>query len=384
MTHNDSDALGCALVVDYFSQQQFYVECDESVYIDNNNKPIAIHHTFNAVETAKERLTTLVNILEKINDSIIHDDIVIDNELNTLYNIIYGEVYDNDGIINIPSHLFITDLSISSDILDRLDNVSKIYGIELLYVDHHTSSVGNHKRYPWCNVTTIDDTGKPRSACKYLFELLVDHIYTSEIICNYKAFEMLIDDISNYDTWYWKTEPRLPKRREEWTKIIIDNFGNIYDAYNSIHHDILTHSRIYDTLCDVSDYALIIKQDAIKRENVIARYSKQVVYTMGYNLGFNTPKYSSALFALVILPNNYGNDLMEYIYTNYERVIDVVIGIYPESRTLSFRRSPFSTINLAEFAERYGGGGHEAAAGARLNTDKFMEYLRYYYDLLDK
>ena len=83
--------------------------------------------------------------------------------------------------------------------------------------------------------------------------------------------------------------------------------------------------------------------------------------------------------ALMIADSPYGSLVMESIY-NDDPDIDIVISIYPVSRSLSFRCSyTRSDIHLNEIAERIGGGGHPAAAGAHISKELMLHILDLYY-----
>ena len=97
ITHNDSDALGCSLVIDYYNMQSRYLY-DSSKYVINN---------FNTVESSKNNINTIINVLSSLND----ESIVIDDDtLNHYKKLTSGYNYDDCGILCIPSAIFITDL----------------------------------------------------------------------------------------------------------------------------------------------------------------------------------------------------------------------------------------------------------------------------------
>jgi nanoRNase/pAp phosphatase (c-di-AMP/oligoRNAs hydrolase) len=59
---------------------------------------------------------------------------------------------------------------------------------------------------------------------------------------------------------------------------------------------------------------------------------------------------------------------------------DFAVGLYMSTKSLSFRASPNSSINLGLIAKAMGGGGHPSAAGVKLSSEEFLEVLRRYYD----
>lgn len=375
ITHNDSDALGCALVVDMYRKHSI-VNFAKKSYI-----PV---HNFTVVTSANENIKFLVDTLNSIYTSE-ETGLEIDSiDIERFEHMVSGLKYNPLGLIAIPGEIIITDLGIDSDILDKLDDIAKKFNIKLLYVDHHTSNLHNHQRHPWCYVTSTDENGIPRSACRYLLDIFKSkNIDSSNILSNHNFFERYINDISRYDTWLWKKSPK-ENPDENHTTIIIDSFGGIHDAYKQISDMIIHKQEDVMEFRNLSGFDSLITASDLKKKSYIKSYTNKTVYTIGCNLDYNEPEYASAKFALVILPESYGNDIMENIYTNSERNVDIVVGIYPNSRTLSFRKGPKSKIDLSVFASKYGGGGHKDAAGARLNTKKFLSILNKYYIMLDE
>lgn len=375
ITHNDSDALGCALVIDYYKE--------EVCYLNNRAGYIPVHN-FNSVDSAQRTIDFLIKILTMLHWSNTHPDIestIDDNELTKFKKLTWGKDYIDNGVICIPSDIFITDVSIGEDQLIKLNDIATKMDINLLYVDHHASSLKNHQIYDWCYIKSTDDNNIPRSACKYLFDILVNRSLSSNIISNFNAFYTLINHISRYDTWLWKTDP--DELNENWTQIIIDGLGDIHDAYERIKKKVFG-GYLMKNLCDIDFFNTIISINETKKSNCINKYIKNVVYDTGHNLGFVNTEYASANYALIILPENFGNDIMEEIYNSTDNPVDIVIGIYPSTRTLSFRRSVSCTIDLSRLAAIYGGGGHVTASGAKLGISEFILFLNHYYKLYDQ
>lgn len=375
ITHNDSDALGSALVVDLYRANSL---------THGATKGYLPVHTFNSVNGAKENLLFIIDMMNSVYTSNETGWEFDELDLDRFQKLLSGFRYDPLGTIAVPGEIIITDLSIDSDILDKLEDISKKFNIKFLYVDHHKSSVENNQRYSWCHVTTTDENGTLRSACKYLLDIYKEKYENfTNVISNHSFFERYIDDISRYDTWLWKTTPKdIPTENE--TTVIINAVGGIENAYKIINRIVLIDRIDMLSLSSLPEVQAVISASEMKKQSYIKKYTNSTVYSMGYNLEFNTPEYATAYFALVILPEEFGNDIMENIYTNSERHIDVVVGIYPSSKTLSFRKGPHSKIDLSVLAKRYGGGGHDSAAGAKLNTDQFIEILTKYYIILDE
>ena len=368
ITHNDSDALGCALVVDFY-------------YLRNS----LVQTNYNSIETSKDVISNLVNCLEIIYGiNNIEVDTNTDEEFIKFKEYTFGWLYDSSEVICIPKNIIITDLPVDPFMLDRLDKIAQKGDINLLYIDHHASNLENNLRYPWCHVKATDEQSVPRSACKYLYDYLIDNY--GNIIEDNDTFKSaviknLINDISRYDTWLWKNDPKT-KPNENYATVLINNYGDIKTVHDLIFENIC-NDDIENDLCDIPEFATLINIDRDKRNLYIKKYMKNVVYfTDAINICIADEQYRNTRFAMIILPEIYSNDIMVNIYLNTD--IDIVIGIFPTSRTVSFRRNPNCNIDLGEFAKRYyGGGGHKAASGAKLSTETFMMFLTTYYGTLD-
>lgn len=379
ITHNDSDAVGCALVVEYYIKQEKY-KTDDKRYL---YLPV---HNFNSVISAKEKIQLLNNVLSCL---VWNDDAKYDNEttisadaLKQFKELTLGYNYDDMGLLELPGKIMVTDLAIDITLMDTLAKLCKQFEIEFLYVDHHTSNLNNHSPWKFFHIEATDENNIPRSACKYLYDLIIDKLYNTEIIHNFDAFYKIINDISRYDTWLWKTDP--DEGDENHTTILINEIGSVSEAFNEIRYQLLMQENITTSLQDIERFSTLIECNLNRKDQVIKKYLKNTVYDLGYNLGFNNRALTTVKFALVVLPDNFGNDIMEAIYTSKDQKVDVVIGLYPATRSLSFRRAYYSSIDVSKIASIYGGGGHAAAAGATLDSESFIRFLKYYYDLLDK
>ena len=379
ITHNDSDAVGCALVIEYYAKQERYkTDCKQYSYL-----PI---HNFNNVISGNQKIELLNDVLSALFEYNKSDNStefnISSGQLKKFKELTIGYNYDDLGMLTLPGEIIVTDLVIDITKMNTLLTLCNYFDIKFLYVDHHTSNLNHHSPYKYFHIESTDEKNIPRSACKYLFDLIIDKFYTIEIIHNYDAFYKIINDISRYDTWLWKTDP--DEGDENHTAILIDELGSVSEAFNEINHQLLRRGNISTSLQDVEKFSTLIESNLNRKDQIIKKYLKNTVYDLGYNLGFTNRVLTSVKFALVILPENFGNDIMEAIYTSKEQKVDVVIGLYPSTRSLSFRRSYNCSIDVSKIAANYGGGGHTAAAGATLNSDTFIRFLNYYYKLLDK
>ena len=322
-THNDADAVGCALVTASLK--------------DYNTK-------------------TIFSSLEEIDNNIV------------------GFLSDRRNPT--PDAIIITDVSLKDETCNYLETYTVVEAgpdaepIPLMLFDHHVTNKMAEK-YNWCHVIT-EENGVLISAAKILYnELSKEEL--NLISPNYKEkLGLIIDSISRYDTWEWKNNPSDYK--EEYTNILIKQAG-IVEAFNILYRSLIASvQNTEDHVFRFSNEALLLINTYIKkREKALDTIAKRGVVATTFQ------EYN---IALMIPDSTYFNESLETIY-NLDDSIDIVFGLIPETRTLSLR-SKKDDVNLARFAKYYyNGGGHKKAAGAKLSKEDFMALLDQYYTGLD-
>jgi len=321
ITHDDADALGCAIV------------CDQI-------KGFKTFSLFNSYD-------------------------VVDNNIRAF---LMGE---NGKMPAFPDILLITDISALADdtvtFLEQYREAAKESGKEvtLLWVDHHASNRRN-ETLDWCTVVSEDDNGTPVSAAKVLY-----NIYYNEIDDEVKTYlGGYVEAISRYDTWEWKKHPG--NYNEEYTNILIRQMGLI-PAYHAIGNCIkYAVENSTEALAFTPELSMLLQTYIDKRKAVLDRVLDTCV----------SMEYGEYTVALMIPDEVYFNECMEQVYNDNDD-IDFVIGISPSHRALSFR-SKRDDLNLGRFAKAYfGGGGHPQAAGASVDRETLIHWLNTYYEGMD-
>ena len=269
----------------------------------------------------------------------------------------------------IPNMLLITDLSVTEDTAAMLegmrDHLMKEYNHEmkLMLIDHHETNT-LMKNHDWCVVTSKDAKGVPISAAKLMFHALgamIDPNY-------YDVLLAIAEKISRYDTWEWKVhpDPDPEKRNEEDINILIKEMG-IEKALDEICKCVSPENFVF-----TNEMQTIINNYKERRERTLAKMVEDV--------GFTT--LADYRIALIIPDSKFFNESLEIIYNTYD--VEIVMGLNPKTKTVSFRTDK-DDVNVARFAKRlFNGGGHRTAAGAHLNTEDFIKYLKLYYESVDE
>lgn len=326
ITHNDADAIGCAIVADCIKGYE----------------TMTLFCSYSSVD-------------EDVRNMLI-------NNSST----------QKDGKLIFPDILLISDISALGDetitFLENYKGVGANEGkdVKLVWVDHHASNRRN-ETLEWCTVISKDSDGTPVSAAKLLY-----NIYIDEIEDTYKKYlGVYVESVSRYDTWEWKKHPS--NYSEEYTNILIKQMG-IIDAYHAIGQSLLgSVSSESESFTFVPEASVLISSYINKRKQVLDVILDKAVKT----------EFAEYNIALLIPDSTFFNECMEHVYLNDDD-IDIVIGLSPSTRSMSFRSNK-EDLNLGRFAKKYfGGGGHPQSAGASdIDTDTFVKWLCKYYDGID-
>lgn len=258
------------------------------------------------------------------------------------------------------SYLLITDISVSEETANLIDQYKSTHNIVVEMYDHHPSNTLPEK-HNWATVVEKYNY-KPISAALLLYEWWRDqHLFDKEIeplIYNF-AFA-----VSRYDTWEWKRDPE--DYSEEYTNIMIRTFG-IEETTDKILKSIKNDGVIF-----TKEDMKIIEAYRKNRENSFKRIERKTAFMM----------FNEYQIAVCFPTDQFGNAEMERIYLEHPEV-DIVFGLYPDTHTISFRTNK-DDVNLTRFAKNlFGGGGHAKASGARVNPKEFLTLMERYYTAMD-
>lgn len=331
ITHNDADAVGCALLaVNIFPEYDL---------VDNTH--------FCAIG---------------------HQDETLRNHINAAI-----------SAGNIPELVIISDLSISEDTRLFLEEKATTHGITLFGVDHHITNpieddcewfkVIRDKHYE-----ELEGEEVPISAARYMQILASERLPYLGFL-----FNDLIKMISRYDTWTWRSHPidwskRYPGMADDLIATVCSKIGpetcfkELLDFY-SFDRD--RRSVNATPLHMVPDYFYTLYKN-IEKERT--RYINNIpIKTKVVDMSFDGCNYKVAVFPA---ENEYANAAAEYIYNNYT-FVDFVAVLYPTTSSVSLRTSK-PNINVAEIATNFGGGGHATASGCEISKPEMVSAMATY------
>lgn len=246
--------------------------------------------------------------------------------------------------LNNPDHVqycnvIISDISCNESVAERINEVNGDNPYISLH-DHHQTAMWLNNKYPaWAEVTDDPEL----SGTSLIFELTQRFMSVIGLDTSWiddSSYWLFARDVALWDTWHWKTFTEKNDAenlssllsligREEFIERMLDNLPN-------------------DRLIDYESMKLI-EQDKKRCNTYIDEHDSEdlmVYFIDGYYFGivFGS-EYTSKLGNTLNLRHSYLDGII--IVTDYG---------------LSFR-TIHDDVNVGELAKKFGGGGHQKAAG---------------------
>lgn len=250
-----------------------------------------------------------------------------------------GEIYNYDMI-------FVTDMWLEDPLLSRVASDSKLKG-KFFVFDHHRSAIeGNFDRYSFTTIKIKDDYGRCCGTSLF-FEYLVDNNYLSKS----KGYYQFTENTRQYDTWEWKT--RFDNEMPNELNLLFHFLGS--EGYLSTMYTRLKDNKEDFDFTDIEKELINFRKIKIKSQ--MQFYADNIIYRdiQGLKAG------------LVYITNEFRNDFTQYLRDN-NYPIDFVMLISLDIGGISYRNIK-SDINVRLIAEKFGGKGHDYAAGSPITKE---------------
>ncbi|WP_197028364.1 DHH family phosphoesterase [Bacillus sp. EB01] len=245
--------------------------------------------------------------------------------------------------------IYITDMAVNSEVEKRLAERFK-KGSHIRLIDHHVTAM-HFNQYEWGFVLPEYETGKKTCATSLFYE----HLVKTNALRPTKALDEFVDLVRQYDTWEWDENNNTAAKRlndlfyimerNEFEEVLLERLKKNPEAFSL--------SKNENFLLDIED---------AKIERYIRSKSRQLVQAKvdGYFAGIiHAEQYLSEL----------GNALNK-LFPHLDMVILMNVG----GKKAGFR-TIHDEVNVAEFASRFGGGGHPKASGCELSKDAFQKFV---------
>lgn len=265
----------------------------------------------------------------------------IDNRIEHFMNTIYYKV----------DYVFITDISIQQENLaKKMETCNLLFDdVVVKLIDHHPYA--NYlNQYSFANVQT-EKNGELICASMLFYEYLTQELGfpRNEIL------EQWLKLVNDYDTWLWedKYNYELPKH---WNELfyLYDRNMFIDNVLSKINRKNIEFSKTDSLLLDIEHG----KQNAYIKTRIKNAIEKKI----------------QGRKCIIAFAEQYTNELTTALYENYPNSeIQIVIT----GKNISYRvRNKSLNIDLNEFANKFGGGGHPNAAGSSIPDSIREEYLK--------
>lgn len=383
ITHNDSDAVGCALVDGFIfpsrtldKKARVYVAAGAE-YADKVILAELFHSKFSSIKEARECIRK--------------------EQENFGYS--YYHNYDM---------LLISDHDVSIEMADFLNEymsstINTEHEFHVFLIDHHSHKLINelYDKYDWIYLTR----DKHQSACSFMLSKYVSSVLFqySQIEENhfvgydeYKCLEILIRLIAFYDTFSYKDDP-----------VLYDDYLNIFRGSSVIYKaDYIANVIHYkDNVSVVVDelesyyfqyfdenynHKTEFGSDFVKKKIMPFdfHYINQSIIPTVYRKNLKDIEKKAKVVNFnafgetcrcVIFLSCRGDNISDSCYDIIKRypAISMAMVIFPESEEISLRSD--GTIDVSKVACSLKGGGHPKAAGFHANTEVMLYLINSYY-----
>ena len=258
-----------------------------------------------------------------------------------------------EAFIDNPEHqaeeMYITDLSVSEAVENKLAKRFNA-GQPVSVIDHHVTAL-HFNNYPWGHIKVEYDSGKKTCATS----LFYDHLVERNELNPTPAIQEFVDLVRQYDTWEWDENNNITAKR-------LNDLFYIMDREHFEEELLRRISRNPDSFSLTDTETLILDIEENKINRYIQSKNRQIVqaFVDEYCCGIvHAEQYLSEL----------GNAL-----NKLNPHLDMIVLMNVSGKKMGFR-TIHDEVNVAEFAKRFGGGGHPKASGSELSHDAFAKFV---------
>jgi oligoribonuclease NrnB/cAMP/cGMP phosphodiesterase (DHH superfamily) len=244
--------------------------------------------------------------------------------------------------------LFITDLAVGEEVEKKLAERFNAGG-HVQVIDHHVTAL-HFNQYPWGWVKPTDEQGKKTCATSLFYDYLVRE---GKLERN-ETLDEFVELVRQYDTWEWEeTNNTRAKRLNDLLTILgLDEFWD----------------KMSERLAAGGPFSLTETEELIldMEEKKIQRYirmkQKQLVQRWfgDYCVG-------------IVFAERHMSELGNALSKRCPH-LDLIAMVNMGTKHIGFR-TIHDTVNVAEFAKQFGGGGHPKASGCFVDETTFPLFV---------
>lgn len=265
-----------------------------------------------------------------------------------------------EAYITNPSHdkeeIFITDLAVNPEIEQKLAARYK-RGKHIRVIDHHVTAL-HFNNYQWGSVKPEYDNGKKTCATSLYYDYLIDEgrLKTTQALAEF------VDLIRQYDTWEWNETNNISAKR-------LNDLFHIRNREQFEEEMIKRLTEHTDSFSFTESENMILDIEEQKINRYIHSKGRQMIQTFVDD------------YCVGIVPAEQNMSELGNALNTENPHLDMIALINLGTKKMGFR-TIHDHVNVAEFAKRYGGGGHPKASGADLTKEAFETFVVNVFDVL--
>ncbi|WP_027409351.1 DHH family phosphoesterase [Anoxybacteroides tepidamans] len=245
------------------------------------------------------------------------------------------------------SQLFITDLSVNAEVEQQLAERFAAGG-HVQLIDHHATAL-HFNRYPWGQVEPVNQQGMKTCATSLFYEFLVHQQYLERN----ETLDEFVELVRQYDTWDWDENNNIRAKRlnDLFSMLGIDEFVKQMTERLQMQQPF--------SFTDMEEFVFQIEEKKVQR--YIRMKQKHMVQTWidEYCVG-------------IVFAEQHISELGNMLSKRCPH-LDLIAMINLGTKHIGFR-TIHDAVDVAEFAKRFGGGGHPKASGCLMNADTFLRF----------
>lgn len=258
---------------------------------------------------------------------------------------------DNDDV-----QLYITDLMVNEKVEKKLAKRFE-QGHHVQVIDHHVTAL-HFNNYEWGQIKVEYDDGRKTCAAT----LFYDYLLSKDQITTMQGLEEFLELVRQYDTWEWEIEDNIKAKH-------LNDLFWIFGRYpfQTEMLERLKDPKVRFEFSDVEQFLLDTEER--KKERYIHAKNRQLVqaFVGDYCVGItHAEQYHSEL----------GNEL-----NKRNPHLDLIAIMNAGTKKMGFR-TIYDHVDVSEFAQRFGGGGHPKASGCEISEETFKLFISDVFDIL--
>jgi oligoribonuclease NrnB/cAMP/cGMP phosphodiesterase (DHH superfamily) len=259
------------------------------------------------------------------------------------------KIFIKDGIYKDCSHVIITDIGITKEVADMIDEIDS--DGKFILIDHHDTNLFLND-YSWAAVRPKDYEDNPISAAKLLLQTFWEELNRD----SRDRLTFFTSLVSDYDTYTWKEKNNMVAKE-------LHDVCCMYPplTFVNIMIERMKKSNALPFFTTTEEFAWKISEEKCNAYIKQKMDEMKIIHVKGFKVAFmfaDLKEYVSAL----------GNAVAE------KTDVDLVAMADMGKREMSYR-SIGNKIHLGkDFAALFGGGGHPNSAGSPI-TESVIENI---------